>query len=127
MHSKVNAMYVNKLPVQETMANRKGSVLMLHILNVQVDAIRTGTGLVLQCRKQQRYDPVVMDASAKLLKVVPEVHGRHMSMLHMLQPLCRCKALQAWALCPDVLSQTPTHQQKHFSWLACSFTPLLTL
>jgi len=40
----------------------------------KVDAIRNGTGLVLQCRKQQRYDPVVMDASAKLLKVVPEIY-----------------------------------------------------
>jgi len=42
-------------------------------LAAKVDAIRNGTGLVLQCRKQQRFDPMVMDASSKLLKVVPEV------------------------------------------------------
>ena len=44
-------------------------------LGPQVDAIRTGTALVLECRKQRRYDEVVMNASAKLLKVVPEVRG----------------------------------------------------
>ncbi len=40
---------------------------------VQVDAIRNGTALILQCHRQKRYDDVVMNASAKLLKVVPEV------------------------------------------------------
>lgn len=39
----------------------------------QVDAIRAGTSLVLQCRKAQQANDVVLDASAKLLKVVPEV------------------------------------------------------
>jgi geranylgeranyl transferase type-2 subunit alpha len=40
---------------------------------LQVDAIRDGTALILQCRKARRYDDAVLDASAKLLKVVPEV------------------------------------------------------
>lgn len=39
----------------------------------QVDAIRNGTALILSCRKAKRYDDVAMDASGKLLKVVPEV------------------------------------------------------
>lgn len=44
-----------------------------HISNQQVDAIRHGTALVLECRKQGRYDEAAMDAAGKLLKVVPEV------------------------------------------------------
>ena len=39
----------------------------------QVDAIRQGTALVLECRRLQRYDPPALAAAAKLLKVVPEV------------------------------------------------------
>jgi geranylgeranyl transferase type-2 subunit alpha len=39
----------------------------------QVDAIRNGTALILQCRQHKRYDEAVMVAAAKLLKVVPEV------------------------------------------------------
>ena len=41
----------------------------------KVDAIRKGTALILECRKSKRYDSVALDASAKLLKVVPEVGG----------------------------------------------------
>jgi geranylgeranyl transferase type-2 subunit alpha len=41
-----------------------------------VDAIREATTLVLGCRKQKRYDAPALEASAKLLKVVPEVR-RH--------------------------------------------------
>lgn len=41
--------------------------------DIQVDAIRKGTAMVLECRKQKRYDNLVMDAAAKLLRVVPEV------------------------------------------------------
>lgn len=40
---------------------------------MKVDAIRAGTALVLACRAKRQYNEVVMDASAKLLKVVPEV------------------------------------------------------
>ncbi|GFR50411.1 hypothetical protein Agub_g12628, partial [Astrephomene gubernaculifera] len=40
----------------------------------KVDAIRNGTALVLEYRKQRKYDPAVLDASAKLLKVVPEIY-----------------------------------------------------
>jgi hypothetical protein len=40
---------------------------------VQVDAIRDATTLVLGCRKEKRYDALALGASAKLLKVVPEV------------------------------------------------------
>lgn len=40
----------------------------------KVDAIRNGTALVLECRRQRKYDAAVMDASAKLLKVVPEIY-----------------------------------------------------
>lgn len=39
----------------------------------KVDAIRKGTALILECRKLKRFDSVALDASAKLLKVVPEV------------------------------------------------------
>ena len=39
----------------------------------QVDAIRDATTLVLGCRKEKRYDALALEASAKLLKVVPEV------------------------------------------------------
>ncbi|KAG1679955.1 hypothetical protein FOA52_007019 [Chlamydomonas sp. UWO 241] len=39
-----------------------------------VDAIRNGTALILSCRKAKRYDDVAMDASGKLLKVVPEIY-----------------------------------------------------
>lgn len=39
----------------------------------QVDAIRQGTALVLECRRLKRYDAPALAASAKLLKVVPEV------------------------------------------------------
>ncbi len=42
----------------------------------QVDAIRNGTALILQCRQLKRYDETVLTASAKLLKVVPEVCGQ---------------------------------------------------
>ena len=42
---------------------------------LQVDAIRKGTGMVLECRRQKRYDGPVMEAAAKLLRVVPEVSG----------------------------------------------------
>ncbi|GLC34312.1 hypothetical protein PLESTB_000743300 [Pleodorina starrii] len=40
----------------------------------KVDAIRNGTALVLEHRKQRKYDPAVLNASAKLLKVVPEIY-----------------------------------------------------
>ncbi|MEW5303691.1 MAG: hypothetical protein WDW36_006360 [Sanguina aurantia] len=40
----------------------------------KVDAIRTGTSLVLECRKAKRYDAAVLEASSKLLKVVPEIY-----------------------------------------------------
>ena len=40
----------------------------------KVDAIRSATALILECRKLKRYDSVALDASAKLLKVVPEVN-----------------------------------------------------
>ncbi|EFJ47256.1 hypothetical protein VOLCADRAFT_117940 [Volvox carteri f. nagariensis] len=40
----------------------------------KVDAIRNGTALVLEYRKQKKYDPAVLDAAAKLLKVVPEIY-----------------------------------------------------
>ena len=47
------------------------------ILNFRkVDAIRNGTAMILECRKLKRYDPVALEASAKLLKVVPEVRKR---------------------------------------------------
>lgn len=54
------------------------------VLLLQVDAIRAGTGLVLQCRQARRYDALVMEASAKLLKVVPEVsgHARYATVWH---------------------------------------------
>jgi hypothetical protein len=39
----------------------------------QVDAIRQGTALVLECRRLKRYDAAALTAAAKLLKVVPEV------------------------------------------------------
>lgn len=41
----------------------------------QVDAIRQGTALVLECRRLARYDPPALAAAAKLLTVVPEVRG----------------------------------------------------
>jgi hypothetical protein len=41
----------------------------------QVEAIRQGTALVLECRRLRRYDPPALAAAAKLLKVVPEVGG----------------------------------------------------
>ena len=34
--------------------------------------------MVLECRKLKRYDPVVMEAAARLLKVVPEVCLRYL-------------------------------------------------
>ncbi|KAG2496268.1 hypothetical protein HYH03_005501 [Edaphochlamys debaryana] len=40
----------------------------------KVDAIRNGTALVLEYRKQRKYEPAILDASAKLLKVVPEIY-----------------------------------------------------
>eukprot|EP00798_Chlamydomonas_sp_ICE-L_P016048 gene16048-22184_t len=40
----------------------------------KVDAIRNGTAMVLECRRKMRYDDMVMDAAAKLLKVVPEIY-----------------------------------------------------
>ncbi|KXZ54759.1 hypothetical protein GPECTOR_4g829 [Gonium pectorale] len=40
----------------------------------QVDAIRNGTALVLEYRKQRKYEPAILDAAAKLLKVVPEIY-----------------------------------------------------
>lgn len=43
---------------------------------MQVDAIRNGTALVLEYRRQKKYEPAIMDAAAKLLKVVPEVRTR---------------------------------------------------
>lgn len=39
----------------------------------KVSAIKQGTALVLECRRQRRYDPAALKASEKLLKVVPEV------------------------------------------------------
>jgi hypothetical protein len=41
----------------------------------KVAAIKQGTALVLECRRQCRYDPAALKASEKLLKVVPEVGG----------------------------------------------------
>lgn len=44
----------------------------------KVAAIKQGTALVLECRRQRRYDPAALKASEKLLKVVPEVsHQQH--------------------------------------------------
>eukprot|EP00877_Chromochloris_zofingiensis_P014557 jgi/Chrzof1/9355/UNPLg00326.t1 len=40
----------------------------------KVDAIRQGTNLVLECRRQQRYDDAALTATEKLLKVVPEIY-----------------------------------------------------
>ncbi|PNW81017.1 hypothetical protein CHLRE_07g339350v5 [Chlamydomonas reinhardtii] len=40
----------------------------------KVDAIRNGTALVLEYRRQKKYEPAIMDAAAKLLKVVPEIY-----------------------------------------------------
>jgi len=43
------------------------------VLPLQVAAIKQGTTLVLECRRQRRYDQAALTASEKLLKVVPEV------------------------------------------------------
>ncbi|KAG2434746.1 hypothetical protein HXX76_007634 [Chlamydomonas incerta] len=40
----------------------------------KVDAIRNGTSLVLEYRRQKKYEPAILDAAAKLLKVVPEIY-----------------------------------------------------
>lgn len=42
---------------------------------LQVAAIKQGTTLVLECRRQRRYDLAALTASEKLLKVVPEVNS----------------------------------------------------
>jgi geranylgeranyl transferase type-2 subunit alpha len=39
----------------------------------KVAAIKQGTALVLECRRQKRYDSAALKASEKMLKVVPEV------------------------------------------------------
>jgi hypothetical protein len=45
------------------------------LLLLQVAAIKQGTTLVLECRRQRRYDQAALTASEKMLKVVPEVRG----------------------------------------------------
>ncbi|KAG2442245.1 hypothetical protein HYH02_009729 [Chlamydomonas schloesseri] len=40
----------------------------------KVDAIRNGTALVLEFRRQKKYESAILDAAAKLLKVVPEIY-----------------------------------------------------
>jgi hypothetical protein len=42
---------------------------------LQVAAIKQGTTLVLECRRQCRYDQAALTASEKMLKVVPEVRS----------------------------------------------------
>lgn len=51
----------------------------------KVAAIKQGTALVLECRRQRRYDPAALKASEKLLKVVPEVSNTGL--------LCACLVL----------------------------------
>jgi hypothetical protein len=46
---------------------------VLLLLLLQVAAIKQGTTLVLECRRQRRYDQAALTASEKMLKVVPEV------------------------------------------------------
>jgi len=55
----------------------------------KVAAIKQGTTLVLECRRQRRYDAAALKASEKLLKVVPEVGKVSLHMrTQLLLPVC---------------------------------------
>eukprot|EP00879_Flechtneria_rotunda_P017718 GHRR01018574.1.p1 GENE.GHRR01018574.1~~GHRR01018574.1.p1 ORF type:complete len:440 (+),score=158.00 GHRR01018574.1:268-1587(+) len=56
---------------------------------VQVAAIKQGTTLVLECRRQHRYDEAALKASEKLLKVVPEIYTIWNYRREALQPILK--------------------------------------
>ena len=60
-----------------------------------MDAIRQGNALVLECRRQLRSDQAALDASAKLLKVVPEVRRPGRAVLWQAATRPRCTLLHA--------------------------------
>jgi hypothetical protein len=76
----------------------------------KVAAIKQGTALVLECRRQRRYDSAALKASEKMLKVVPEVS-------------------ECLGVCPgaaDALVSNASCLSEHMYSSTCTFTQLQT-
>eukprot|EP00955_Chlamydomonas_euryale_P101581 365355-Chlamydomonas_euryale.AAC.12 len=75
----------------------------------QVDAIRNGTALILSCRKARRYDAAAMDASAKLLQVVPEVGMNVAGSILSRERCCTVQQAHPWALLCCAITHMTSH------------------
>lgn len=74
----------------------------------KVAAIKQGTTLVLECRRQHRYDQAALKASEKLLKVVPEIYTIWNYRREALQPVFTAGAEAAQGASDNELALTHT-------------------
>uniref|UniRef100_A0A383VPP4 Geranylgeranyl transferase type-2 subunit alpha n=1 Tax=Tetradesmus obliquus TaxID=3088 RepID=A0A383VPP4_TETOB len=76
-------------------------------------AIKQGTTLVLECRRQHRYDQAALTASEKMLKVVPEIYTIWNYRREALQPIFAAGGEAAAAACAAELALTQACLQEN--------------